>query len=93
MAGALTRAAIGRLEALAELGLLTIDTHFRVPPALIGCVADTFDNDWVLADLGLREAPPTRLRSLQLLSRQVLRQQASGRHWQSRSQLHDRFCS
>jgi hypothetical protein len=49
--------AISRLEALAELGLLTIDTHFRVPPALIGCVADTFDNPWVLADLGLGEAP------------------------------------
>jgi hypothetical protein len=57
MAGLLTSLAVGRLEALAELGLLTIDTHFRVPPALIGCVADTFDNDWVLADLGLGEAP------------------------------------
>ncbi|WP_211881715.1 plasmid pRiA4b ORF-3 family protein [Pseudarthrobacter albicanus] len=57
IAVALTSAAVRRLEALAELGLLTIDTHFRVPPALIGCVADTFDNDRVLADLGLGEAP------------------------------------
>ncbi|WP_427007359.1 plasmid pRiA4b ORF-3 family protein [Pseudarthrobacter sp. H2] len=57
LADLLTGMAVRRLEALAELGLLTIDTHFRVPPALIGCVADTFDNDWVLADLGLGEAP------------------------------------
>ena len=57
MAGLLASMAISRLEALAELGLLTIDTHFRVPPPLIGCVADTFDNPWVLADLGLGEAP------------------------------------
>lgn len=53
----LTKVAMDRLEALAELGLLTIDTHFRVPPALIGSVADTFDNPWVLAELGLGEAP------------------------------------
>lgn len=57
MADLLSRMAVARLEALAELGLLTIDTHFRVPPALIGCVADVFDNDYVLAYLGLREAP------------------------------------
>jgi hypothetical protein len=57
MAGLLTRLAVDRLKALAELGLLTIDTHFRIPPALIGCVATTFDNPWVLADLGLGEAP------------------------------------
>lgn len=57
MADLLTRIAVGRLEALAELGLLTIDTHFRVPPALIGCVADVFDNENVLGYLGLREAP------------------------------------
>jgi hypothetical protein len=55
MAGLLARLAVDRLEALAELGLLTIDTHFRVPRALIGCVANTFDNPWVLADLGLGE--------------------------------------
>jgi hypothetical protein len=53
----LTKVAMDRLESLAELGLLTIDTHFRVPPALIGCVADTFDNPWVLAELGLGEEP------------------------------------
>lgn len=57
MAGLLTSVAMDRLEILAELGLLNIDTHFRVPPVLIGCVADTFDNPWVLADLGLGEAP------------------------------------
>ncbi len=57
MAGLLTSLAVGRLEALAELGLLTIDTHFRVPPALISCVAEVIDKDWVLADLGLGEAP------------------------------------
>ena len=53
----LTGVAISRLEELAELGLLTIDTHFRVPPALIRCIANVFDDDWVLADLGLGDAP------------------------------------
>ncbi|WP_426226085.1 plasmid pRiA4b ORF-3 family protein [Pseudarthrobacter sp. DSP2-3-2b1] len=57
MAALLTRLAMDRMEALAELGLLTIDTHYRVPPALIGCVADAFDNPWVLAELGLGEKP------------------------------------
>jgi hypothetical protein len=52
----LTKVAMGRLEELAELGLLTIDTHFRVPPALIRCVADTFDYPPLLADLGLEES-------------------------------------
>ena len=53
----LTSMAVGRLEALAELGLLTIDTHFRVPPALIRCVADVFDDDRLLEALGLEEGP------------------------------------
>nr|WP_306917130.1 plasmid pRiA4b ORF-3 family protein [Arthrobacter sp. V4I6] len=57
MAGLLANMAVERLEALAELGLLTIDTHFRVPPALVGCFAHVFDNVRVLADLGLAEAP------------------------------------
>ena len=57
MAGVLTRAVLGRLEALAELGLLSIDTHFRVPPPLIGCVAGVFDDEWVLSDLGLQPEP------------------------------------
>jgi hypothetical protein len=56
MAGLLTGVALGRLEELAELGLLTIDTHFRVPPALIRCIANVFDDDWLLADLGIAEA-------------------------------------
>jgi hypothetical protein len=53
----LTRVAMGRLEELSELGLLTIDTHFRVPPALIGCVVDIFDHPSLLAELGLGAAP------------------------------------
>ncbi|WP_201298529.1 hypothetical protein, partial [Arthrobacter sp. 9AX] len=57
MAQLLTKVAMGRFEELAELGLLTIDTHFRVPPALIQCVADAFDDPWLLAELGLGEAP------------------------------------
>lgn len=57
MAGLLTGMAVRRLEEFAELGLLTIDTHFRVPPALIRCIANVFDDDWVLADLGLGNAP------------------------------------
>ena len=54
--GLLTEVAVRRMEDLAELGLLTIDTHFRVPPALIRCIADVFDDDWVLEDLGLGQA-------------------------------------
>lgn len=57
MADLLTGVAMTRLEGLAELGLLTIDAHIRVPPALIRCVANVFDDDWVLADLGLGEVP------------------------------------
>ena len=57
MARLLTGMAISRLEELAELGLLTIDTHFRVPPALIRCIASVFDDDWLLADLGIGQAP------------------------------------
>ncbi|HSO89970.1 MAG TPA: hypothetical protein VLR70_02355 [Arthrobacter sp.] len=56
MVGLLTKVAVRRMEDLAELGLLTIDTHFRVPPALIRCIADVFDDDWVLDDLGLGQA-------------------------------------
>ncbi|MET1087363.1 MAG: hypothetical protein ABWY04_09630 [Arthrobacter sp.] len=52
-----TKVAMERLEGLAELGLLTIDTHFRVPPALIRSVAVAFDDPWLLAELGLGEAP------------------------------------
>lgn len=51
----LTDVAVSRLEALAELGLLTIDTHFRIPLALIRCIADVFDDDWVLDELGLSD--------------------------------------
>ena len=53
----LTDLAVSRLEALAELGLLTIDTHFRIPPALIRCIANVFDDDWVLDELGLSDYP------------------------------------
>jgi hypothetical protein len=55
MADAIARLVVARLEDLAELGLVTIDTHIRVPPALVRAVADTFDDDRVLADLGLAD--------------------------------------
>ena len=51
MASLLTGMAVRRLEELAELGLLAIDTHFRVPPALLRCIANVFDDELVLADL------------------------------------------
>ena len=60
MVSLLTEVAVTRIEALAELGLLTIDTHFRVPPALFRCIADVFDDDWVLDDLGLGVADEDR---------------------------------
>jgi hypothetical protein len=56
MAELLTKVAMGRFEELADLGLLSIDTHFRVPPALIRSVADAFDDPGLLAELGLAEA-------------------------------------
>ena len=49
----LKAAAMGQLEALAEQGILTIDTHFRVPPALVRCIANTYEDATVLEDLGL----------------------------------------
>lgn len=55
-AAQLTKIVMDRLEELAELGLLTIDTHFRVPPVLIGCVAEVFDDPGLLAGLGLEES-------------------------------------
>lgn len=57
MAGLLTGVAVSRLEELAELGLLAIDTHFRVPPPLVRCIANVFDDEWLLADLGIVQAP------------------------------------
>ncbi|RAM35679.1 hypothetical protein [Arthrobacter globiformis] len=54
---ALKAAAMGQLEALAEQGILTIDTHFRVPPALVRCIASTYEDASVLEDLGLLDIP------------------------------------
>lgn len=53
----LTRVALARLEDLADLGVLTIDTHFRVPRVLIRSVADVFDDEWVLSAVGLLPGP------------------------------------
>lgn len=53
----LKTAAMGQLEALAEQGILTIDTHFRVPPALVRCIATTYEDASVLEDLGLLDLP------------------------------------
>jgi hypothetical protein len=52
----LTEVAMARLRELADLGLLTIDTHFRVPPVLIEGVAETFDDPGLMAKLGLDES-------------------------------------
>ncbi|MCZ2402035.1 plasmid pRiA4b ORF-3 family protein [Paenarthrobacter sp. Z7-10] len=45
--------AVQRLKGFTELGLLTMDTHFRVPPALVQAVAEVLDHDGVLEELGL----------------------------------------
>jgi len=42
---AATHDAYRRLQAWAALGLLDIDTHFHVPPAVIRCVAEAFEDD------------------------------------------------
>jgi hypothetical protein len=60
---ALKAAAMGQLEALAEQGILTIDTHFRVPPALVRCIASTYEDATVLEDLGLLDIPDLDLDS------------------------------
>ncbi|MGN7250178.1 hypothetical protein [Arthrobacter sp. SAFR-014] len=60
---ALKAAAMGQLEALAEQGILTIDTHFRVPPALVRCIASTYEDAAVLEDLGLLDIPDLDLDS------------------------------
>ena len=52
-AALLTKVAMDRLQELADLGLLTIDTHFRVPPVLIESIAETFDDPGLLATVGL----------------------------------------
>ncbi|MFE4837741.1 hypothetical protein ACFRAU_24045 [Arthrobacter sp. NPDC056691] len=46
-----------QLKGLAEQGILTIDTHFRVPPALVRCIATTYEDATVLEDLGLLDLP------------------------------------
>jgi hypothetical protein len=53
----LKSAAMGQLEALAGQGILTIDTHFRVPPALVRCIAAIYEDPSVLDDLGLLDLP------------------------------------
>lgn len=50
-AALLTTVSMERLKELAELGLLAIDTHFHVPPALIGSVAETVGNPGRLAEM------------------------------------------
>lgn len=53
----LKTAAMGQLEALAGQGILTIDTHIRVPPALVRCIATIYEDASVLEDLGLLDLP------------------------------------
>lgn len=59
----LKAAAMNQLNALAEQGILTIDTHFRVPPALVRCIANTYEDATVLEDLGLLDIPDLDLDS------------------------------
>ena len=59
----LKAAALNQLEALAGQGILTIDTHFRVPPALVRCIANTYEDATVLEDLGLLDIPDLDLDS------------------------------
>ena len=61
--GSLKAAAMNQLEALAEQGILVIDTHFRVPPALVRCIANTYEDATVLEDLGLLDIPDLDLDS------------------------------
>lgn len=55
--GALKGVALSQLEGLAGQGILTLDTHFRVPPALVRCIANTYEDAAVLEDLGLLDLP------------------------------------
>jgi hypothetical protein len=47
----LITAGVERLRELAELGLLAMDTQFRLAPALIGCVAEVVGNPERLAEM------------------------------------------
>ena len=49
--------ALSQLEGLAGQGILTLDTHFRVPPPLVRCIANTYEDAAVLEDLGLLDLP------------------------------------
>lgn len=49
----LTTVGMERLRELAELGLLAIDTHFHVPSALIGSVAEAIENPARIAEMEL----------------------------------------
>ncbi|MFF2317364.1 hypothetical protein ACFVTE_13950 [Arthrobacter sp. NPDC058097] len=53
----LKAAALGQLEGLAEQGILTIDTHFRIPPAVFRCIATTYEDATLLEELGLLDLP------------------------------------
>lgn len=44
-------------------GILTIDPHFRVPPTLVRCIANTNEDETVLEDLGLLDIPDLDLDS------------------------------
>ncbi|MFP3462395.1 hypothetical protein R5O87_16260 [Arthrobacter globiformis] len=59
----LKTAALAQLTGLAEQGILTIDTHFRVPPAVVRCIATTYEDATVLEDLGLLDIPDLDLDS------------------------------
>lgn len=61
--GSLKAAAMGQLEALAGQGILTIDTHFRVPPAVVRCVAAIYEDASLLEELGLLDLPDLALDS------------------------------
>lgn len=45
LVGEATLRAYRRLEAWAGLGLIDMDTHFRVPPAVIRCIAEAFEDE------------------------------------------------
>ncbi|MET3923356.1 hypothetical protein [Arthrobacter sp. UYEF20] len=61
MAAVVSETVHGRIEELAALGLIQVDTHYRVLPALVRCIAEAFEDSF---GIDVHEEPPPALAAL-----------------------------
>ncbi|WP_427133418.1 plasmid pRiA4b ORF-3 family protein [Pseudarthrobacter sp. S9] len=54
---AASQMSMDKFRGLAELGLMEVDTQIRVPPAIVRCVADAFNEELLLAGSPAEEMP------------------------------------